>query len=238
MEKLKELEEKWCKFRLSEKEATDIMFNEEEDEALRYKEDRSLVGRVFSSRVISMEVLGSTMGKVWRISKAAKFLELCTNIFVITFETQADKERVWAGRPWLFDHQLLAMKSFNGFTPPQRMSFEKESFWVRMYNLPLMCMTKARGEQIGGMVGYAEEVDTQVDGSGWGKVLKEQIKMNIKLPIPRSITIKVKGESLWIPFSDEKLPRLCFSCGCIVHGESGCLKQEGDDDGGNNIGYG
>lgn len=93
------------------------------------------------------------MNKVWRISKATKFLEVSTNTSVITFETQADKERVWAGRPWLFDNQLLALKSFDGFTPPQLMSFDIESFWVRIHNLPLACMTKARGEQIGRTVG-------------------------------------------------------------------------------------
>lgn len=101
MERVTELEEKWRKLRLSEGEATNIIFEDEEDDELKYKEGRSIVGKIHSSRYISKEVLGSTMEKVWRISKAAIFLEVCTNTFVITFNTIADKDRVWAGRPWL-----------------------------------------------------------------------------------------------------------------------------------------
>lgn len=37
----------------------------------------------------------------------------------------------------------------------------------------------------------------------------------------------VKGKSMWIPFSYEKLPRFCFISACIVHGEEGCSRQDG-----------
>lgn len=143
MEKINDLEEKRKKLKLSEGESMNIIIEEDEAEELKYKEDRSVVWRVCSTRVISKEVLGSTMAKVWRISKATKFLEVCANTFVIIFDTQANKQRVWARRPWLFDSQLLVLKSFDGFTPPQWMKFDTESFWVKMHNLRLACMTKA-----------------------------------------------------------------------------------------------
>lgn len=118
MEKMKELEENLRKLGLSKGEAADIFFDEEEDEELKYKEARSIVGKVCSTRVISKKVLGSNMVKVWRISKAEKFLEVCSNTFVIIFKTYADKEKVWARRPLLFENYFLAMKRFDGFTPP------------------------------------------------------------------------------------------------------------------------
>jgi hypothetical protein len=49
------------------------------------------------------------------------------------------------GRPWLFDGNLVAIAEFDGFTPPSQMDFEKVVFWVRMYNLPLVCMGSAIG---------------------------------------------------------------------------------------------
>ncbi|XP_042968999.1 uncharacterized protein LOC122301670 [Carya illinoinensis] len=148
------------------------------------------MGKVCSMRPISKEVLGSTMARIWRINKAAQFIEVSRNVFVIVFENQVDMQKVWNGRPWLFDNQLFVLKEFEGYTPLHCVNFDYECLWVRMHNLPLSCMTKERGR-----------------------------------------TINVKGESIWIPFSYEKMPRICFSCGCVVHGVKGCSSILGESDG-------
>jgi hypothetical protein len=45
------------------------------------------------------------------------------------------------------------------------LDFEKVAFWVRMYNLPLACMSKAMGIRIGASMGQVEEVDVLVGAS-------------------------------------------------------------------------
>lgn len=125
---MEDLEEKWKKLRLLEEEVSDIVIEENVSEELRYKEQRSLVGKVLSSRTISREALETTMAKIWRISKVAKFMEVSTNTFVLVFENQADKQRVWAGRPWLFYSNLLALREFEGDVPLHRIIFDHESF--------------------------------------------------------------------------------------------------------------
>ncbi|XP_041011352.1 uncharacterized protein At4g02000-like [Juglans microcarpa x Juglans regia] len=216
------LEDKWKKLRLLEEEVSDIIIEDNVSEELRYKEQRSLVGRMVSSRTISREALEATMAKIWRINKAAKFMKVSMNIFVLVFENQEDKLRVWAGRPWLFDNNMLALREFEAHIPLHRISFDHESFWIRMHNLPLSCMTKERGVQIGSTVGKVEEVDVQDDGYGWGSYLRVRVYMNLTQPLARDRTLEVKGESVWVPFSYEKMPRICFSCGCIVHWTNGC----------------
>lgn len=74
-------------------------------------------------RNISKEVVESTMKKIWRISKPAKFLEVVSNIFTVTFANLADKDRVWSGRPSLFDYHLFVLKPFDENTPPQKLIF-------------------------------------------------------------------------------------------------------------------
>jgi hypothetical protein len=45
-----------------------------------------------------------------------------------------------------------------------------QAFWVRMYDLPLVCMGKNVGYKIGASVGEVEDVDI-VDGDpGWGGI--------------------------------------------------------------------
>lgn len=54
-------------------------------------------------------------------------------------------------------------------------------------------------------MGKVEEVDVQKDESGWGSFLRVQIYLDLTQPLARGRTLKVKGNSLWIPFSYEKL---------------------------------
>ncbi|XP_042962524.1 uncharacterized protein LOC122296794 [Carya illinoinensis] len=207
------LEEKWKGLRLREEEEAVIELEEEWQSELGLKEQQSIMVKICSTRTISREVVETTMGKIWRISKAAQFYG-------------ADKEKVWSGRPWLFDNQVLVMKEFDGFTPIQSISFDTESFWVRLHNLPLSCMTKSKGEQIRNKVGKVEQVDVKDDGFGWETFLRVQILLNLTQPLARGRMTKVKGKNIWIPFSYEKMSKICFSCGCIVHGINGCSNGE------------
>jgi hypothetical protein len=78
---------------------------------------------------------------------------------LLDFEHEWDKTQVMGERPWLFDGNLVTIAEFDGFTPPSQMYFEKAVFWVRMYNLPLVCMGSAIGHQIGSTVGVVEDVE-------------------------------------------------------------------------------
>lgn len=40
--------------------------------------------------------------------------------------------------------------------------------------------------------------------------------------IARGRLINLNGNSVWVNLKDEKLPRMCFKCGRILHGELGC----------------
>lgn len=63
------------------------------------------------------------------------------------------------------------MEDFEGITPPAEIDFNSVALWVRMINLPLACMCKEVGYQIGSLMGIVEEVDTNEEGIGWGEYL-------------------------------------------------------------------
>lgn len=161
------------------------------------------------------------MAKIWKIGSPFQFQEISTNLFVISFECQGDKWRVMEGRPWLFDNYLLVLKPFDGLVPPQKMSFDCEDFWVQMNNLSLACMNHEVGQQIGGTIGDVKGLDVREDGTGWGSY-RVRIGLNLKKAIVRGRTVNLLGEKMWIPLRYEKLPRMCFKCGFIVHGGKGC----------------
>jgi hypothetical protein len=128
---------------------------------------------------------------------------------------------------WIFEGQLFAVEELDGCTPPSKMKFDIAAFWIRMYNLLLVCMERKMGFKLDSIVGKVEEVVIDMDGIGWGEYLRVRVHVNLKKPIPRGRILKLKDQSLWILFQHEKLPKFCFSCGIISHGPGGCIVRDG-----------
>jgi hypothetical protein len=163
---------------------------------------------------------------MWRLSKSFTFKVLGENLFLIEFELAKDKARVLEGRPWGFEGSLFLVEDFDGRTSPSEITFEKASFWVRMTNLPLACMSREVGFKLGASVGKVEEVDTDKDEIGWGEFLRVKILIDLYKPLSRGCMLKFDGKSSLIGFKYEHLPKFCFHYGVICHGIEGCLKRK------------
>jgi hypothetical protein len=212
----------WRKLSLSEEESLEV---EGTVLGLETMEDRSqfcLVGRLFADRIIGRDIIKSTLIRGWKPSGTTIFKTLGHNLFLVEFENVWDKSRVLEGRPWIFEGNLFSVEDYNGLIAPDRMEFSKVLFWVRMFHLPLACMNETMGVKIGSSVGEVEEVETDVDGIGWGEYLRVRIKLDIMKPLARGRVLKLNGESSWIEFQYERLPTFCFRCGVIQHGAGGC----------------
>lgn len=104
-----------------------------------------LVGKLHLYRVIVRDVTLKTMQIGWRTSKAFEINTINPNLFVITFESLDDKRRVLSGCPWLFDNSLFSLKVFDGYTPPVKIVFDNDIFWIQMHHLPLACLKHCVG---------------------------------------------------------------------------------------------
>lgn len=71
--------------------------------------------------------------------------------------------------------------------------------------------------KIGNSVGQAIEVDVQEDGVGWGDYIWVHVVIELNTLIARGRKINILGDEGWVSLKYEKLLRLCFYCGCIVH---------------------
>ncbi|XP_035544690.1 uncharacterized protein At4g02000-like [Juglans regia] len=134
------------------------------------------------------------------------------------------------GHPWLFDNSLLVLHEFDAFTPTQKLKFDSKLIWVQIHNMPFACMNKECGEHIKRSLGRIVEMGLLVDGIGWGPYLRIKIDLSLRKPLARGRTIcHVQGEKVWLPLKYERLPRVCFDCGCMVHGREGCLFKPTDN---------
>jgi hypothetical protein len=141
------------------------------------------------------------------------------------FQYECDRIRVLEGRPWNFERSLFAVEEFDELSPPSSISFDKVAFWVRLSNLPLLCMNKEVGNQIGASIGEVEMIDMDEEGVGWGEFFRARIKLDITKPLLCGRRLEINENLIWVKFQYEQLPYFCFECGVIKHGRGGCLKR-------------
>ena len=136
------------------------------------------------------DIIKRTLIKGWRptghLSKV-----LGDNIFLMEFEYEWDKSKVLEGRPWIFEGNLFSVEDFDGLSSPTEIAFEQAMLWVRMLNLPLACMGKEVGFQIGSTLGIVKEVDMDEEGVGWGKFLRIRTQIDLTKPLVRGRVIKL-----------------------------------------------
>lgn len=85
-------------------------------------------------------------------------------------------------------------------------------------------MTCEMGLQIGGSLGKALEVDAPEDTISRGNYFRVKFEMDIRKAIARGRTVTLDEQKMQSPFTYEKLPKICFKCGCIIHREQGCVE--------------
>ncbi|XP_040997111.1 uncharacterized protein At4g02000-like [Juglans microcarpa x Juglans regia] len=107
------------------------------------------------------------------------------------------------------------------------MAFDHEEFWLQLHQLPMAFMNKECCIHIGNSVGKIINVDVPEDGVGWGEFLRIKVEICLTKKIARGRMINVRGNREWIPIQYEKLPKICFKCGQIVHISGNCSGEGG-----------
>jgi len=219
---MEEISDMWGKFSLREEETVGVSLETPEIVPMVNRGRSCLVGKLVADRIIPKEFYKAPLLRAWKPAGSASFKVIGENMFIVEFENEWDKSRIMEGRPWLFDGNLVSLAEFDGLTPPAKINFDKASFWIRMYNLPLACMGRNIGLKIGATVGVVEDVDVLEEDAGWGEYLRVRILIDLSKPLARGRMLHLQDRSTWVAFKYEKLPKFCFTCGLIKHGSTGC----------------
>lgn len=161
--------------------------------------------------------------KVQKPTQPFQIKDINSNTFILSFECLGNLQRIMLRQPWLFDSYLFSLKLFDGLTPPSRMSFSRESFWIQMHDLPIWCMNEKIETNIGKSISVVQQCDVQKDGSGWENALRVCIELDLPKPITRGRTLNLQGHKVLLTY--EKLSKLCFRDGRIVHGKGYCEEE-------------
>ena len=176
------------------------------------KAELCLVGQLLTKRPFNTEAMRSTLLSLWKPTKGMQFYVIGDNTFLFQFNHVVDKRRVLLHAPWSFDKSLVLLQDFDPLLQLSGLTFTYSSFWVHVYNLPLVSMTKeVGGEVIGNKIGRWMDMDHGDDGIAWGRSMRIRVMVDITKLLRRGLKIIVSSrEAVWVDFKFERLPNFCY----------------------------
>ncbi|XP_058727051.1 uncharacterized protein LOC131598472 [Vicia villosa] len=212
--------EKWKEFELSKEEEEGITAEVEEaceDEVFH----RTLAARLWTDSPFNSRAFTSTMLGAWKLKNPVEVQELSKNLFLFRFATKRDLEEVLKNGPWSFDRNIMVLARVSGEEQPTELNMQYGSFWVRVYELPLMLRSEVMAKKLGGILGEYEEMD-QKEAHRNGRFMRIKVKIDLKKALKRGTVVRFKEKNLRVHFKYKRLPTFCFVCGRIGHQMKDC----------------
>ncbi|XP_021297788.1 uncharacterized protein LOC110426809 [Herrania umbratica] len=101
-----------------------------------------------------------TLRGIWKLSEKHLVKEVRENWFLFVFDVKANYDRVKEGRSWNFDRSMLVLKEFDEkLMEPEDIDFDREDFWIHIFDLPMKMMTKETANVIRSAIGSFIKVD-------------------------------------------------------------------------------
>ncbi|KAM1157449.1 hypothetical protein ACFX14_027975 [Malus domestica] len=198
--------------RLSEKERGCLRIDRKEVEGALLGFQHTMVAEVLTSKEVNGEVFADCFTSLWRGREGVSIRDIGERRFLVRFASIRDLQRVVdADQPWTFKNDLVMVadrteKGLHRWDP-----LSLGTFWIQVHNVPVLSMTQAVAESIGGLIGTVRMVDKTGSRDCVGRFLRFE-------PLMRGTFVDFPDEGkTWIAFQYESLPNCCLICGLLGH---------------------
>lgn len=186
-------------------------------------------GKLFSEKRGRASALEMALTQPWCPRDRLECKELGDNKFLFTFHQASGKRKALEDGPWNLSDELLVMVDVDDSKTLDEIEFNEIPCWVRIMKLPLGMMNRSTAEALGKEIGKFVEADVGRDGKVVGSFLRVKVRLDIRVPLMRGITILVGKEgqevNRWCPLQYEFLPDFCYICGLLGHTDRLCDKK-------------
>ncbi|CAO2148944.1 unnamed protein product [Urochloa humidicola] len=225
---MESVEELMKRMDLSAAERKGIRIGREDAAAVQIANPKA-VGKVFAEKLVNADGLAQALGRIWCPIKGVGCKDMGENQFFFSFHQHSGKRRALEDGPWMFGKDLVLMVDYDETKTIEELEFAYIPIWVRATKMPFGLMNKATGEAIGGELGEFMEMDKEEDDTAVGRFLRIKVRLDIRKPLMRGVTLFVgeegKEKPLWCPLVYEYLPDFCYTCGLIGHIDKGCARK-------------
>ncbi|GAV61918.1 DUF4283 domain-containing protein/zf-CCHC_4 domain-containing protein [Cephalotus follicularis] len=166
------------------------------------------------------------MRSIWKSPSGMRCKDIGNNLFLFVFNNKEDYDWVLRQESWLFDKSLVLLQKLHEEVHPSKVEWKTCLLRVRVYGVPLVCMSYKVGQIIGQSMGVTEEVEWVKDRGNQGSYFHLRVLVPINEPLRRGMNLACGClGKVWVYFKYEKLPNFCFVCGCLGHVERDCLME-------------
>ncbi|KAL8459359.1 hypothetical protein ACS0TY_036736 [Phlomoides rotata] len=112
-----------------------------------------LVGKLYTEKSVNSYALIDVMIKAFRAKGRLTARDWGNGQLIFSFDLEEDRTWVIRNQPWHFDNALFVIKPLSRREQPSIISLSLASFWIRVYDLPLVCQNTDAITSIAGRMG-------------------------------------------------------------------------------------
>lgn len=144
--------------------------------------------------------------------------------YIFKFFHRFDFQRVLDKGPCSFANQLLVLKPIEEGQHLLSVDLKLVDFFVLIYNLPIIFLTRIIDEFPRNFIGQLLEVDMHYQGRDvWRNFLCVHVLIPVTEPFKRRKKLQhPNGELFWDYLRYERLPDFCFYCSMLDHVSRAC----------------
>lgn len=94
-----------------------------------------LIGKLMSSKSVNKNMMKTMLVKGWSV-RDLKITEMESNIFIFSFRSENDRNRVLRNRPWTVTGILLLIQEWNSFLPINEVKWCFSPYWIQFHGMP------------------------------------------------------------------------------------------------------
>ncbi|KAM0930540.1 hypothetical protein ACQ4PT_000893 [Festuca glaucescens] len=160
------------------------------------------VGIFLSVLTVSSKQLVDSMKKVWKLRGRLDFNPLEGRRFVLEFVEEGDFTHVIRGGPWRYRDDDVLIEALKEGEDPATLPFTSVPIWAQFKDIPFYLLSKKLARD-----------------------LEPWVRIDINQPLLRWTPLldRITGEEVIVHIFYDRLPRFCFSCGIIGHGDERCI---------------
>ena len=141
------------------------------------------------------------------------------HILLFVLDNKKEVEKIFVSKPWSFDKHLMVLQRFENNSPVHELSFTWTAISIQIYDIPFCYLNRRVADEICDVVGVVDRT-TSNDEMEDGNFMRVRVSIDISLSLCRGQVLSLEdGGEVWVSFKYERLPNICYWCGCLTHSD-------------------
>ena len=138
------------------------------------------------------------------------------------FDNKEEVDKILNSAPWSFNKYVVVLQWYDREVPIKAQKFDTISVWVQVHDISMRFLNHKVAKELcegAGLVCRGNDI-IEMDG---GSFMRVRVLIDINKPLNKGRRFfSSQGKQGWVSFKYERLPNLCYWCGCLSHVDKDC----------------